>query len=228
MNRREYFIEYDKHVKEASTFYHRHVPKRVARQLSFFFFKKKFTPNSISIISFCLLLVSLIPLLIEVNILHILAFYLISLLSYSLDCMDGVIARLTNSSTQFGAFLDLFFDRLGQLILFIAIFHILSKEENIVYNYSIGISLISFYFYTYTSILRSYKLNSLNGTVKNMKYGFKNFVLLFLYEFIDTGIFYFILSLSLFFNISEYVIIFYGYISVILITGIIIYSYKNS
>jgi len=227
MTYKEFIGEYDKNEKPASTFYHKYVPKKIAKLISFPLYKLGVTPNLISTLSFLFLLISISSLFFVEGVFGVVIFFILSLLSYSLDCVDGVLARITNQSSDFGGFYDLFLDRLGEIILYYFLFlYILTN--NIETNYHlITVSLIIMFYYSIVSILRSFRLKKLDGTMKKTKKNFISLAVRFLYEFIDTGTFYFLLAVSLAFNFIEILILFYGFVSFILILGILFFSYSN-
>ena len=225
MTYKEFIKNYDKYEKPASTFYHKYVPKQIAKLISYPLYKIGITPNLISSFSFFLLLTSIAFLYFKEDSVGIFIFFVLSLLSYSLDCVDGVLARITNKSSDFGGFYDLFLDRLGEAVLYYFLFLHFLTNEIITSYYLISISLMTMFYYRIASILRSFKLKKLDGTMKKTKKSLISLFVAFLYEFIDTGTFYFLLTISLFFNFSEFLVLFYGLISLVLTLGILLFSY---
>lgn len=225
MTYKEFIKNYDKYEKPASTFYHKYVPKQIAKLISYPLYKIGITPNLISSFSFFLLLTSIAFLYFKEDSVGIFIFFVLSLLSYSLDCVDGVLARITNKSSDFGGFYDLFLDRLGEAVLYYFLFLHFLTNEIITSYYLISISLMIMFYYRIVSILRSFKLKKLDGTMKKTKKSLMSLFVAFLYEFIDTGTFYFLLTISFFFNFSEFLVLFYGLISLVLTLGILLFSY---
>ena len=79
------------------------------------------------------------------------------------------------------------------------------------------------------ALLRSHYFKSLDGFMKeSSKDSISKKIVSVVYEFIDTGIFYFILSLSVFFNLIYEVVIFYGLIGFMLVLALYIFLYKKS
>jgi len=227
MTYKEFIKNYDKYEKPASTFYHKYVPKKIAKLISYPLYKIGIAPNLISSFSFFLLLSSIAFLYFNEDSAGIFIFFVLSLLSYSLDCVDGVLARITNKSSDFGGFYDLFLDRLGEAVLYYILFLHFLTNEIITSYYLISISLLVMFYYRIASILRSFKLKKLDGTMKKTKKSLISLFVAFLYEFIDTGTFYFLLTLSLLFNFSEILVIFYGFISFLLTLGVLLFSFSN-
>ena len=212
MTYKEFIKNYDKYEKPASTFYHKYVPKQIAKLISYPLYKIGITPNLISSFSFFLLLTSIAFLYFKEDSVGIFIFFVLSLLSYSLDCVDGVLARITNKLSDFGGFYDLFLDRLGEAVLYYFLFLHFLTNEIITSYYLISISLMIMFYYRIASILRSFKLKKLDGTMKKTKKSLISLFVAFLYEFIDTGTFYFLLTISLLFNFTEILVIFYGFL----------------
>ena len=78
------------------------------------------------------------------------------------------------------------------------------------------------------ALLRSHYFKSLDGFEGKFKRQHIKKIVSVVYEFIDTGIFYFILSLSVFFNLIYEVVIFYGLIGFMLVLALYIFLYKKS
>jgi len=76
--------------------------ERFVKKYLLFIYKKGFTPNRITVISFILLLISLFLFFYK----YLITGGLFMLLSFLFDAIDGSIARITKSATGFGYFLD--------------------------------------------------------------------------------------------------------------------------
>ncbi|MFH1115724.1 MAG: CDP-alcohol phosphatidyltransferase family protein [Pseudomonadota bacterium] len=76
------------------------------------FFKGRpwITPNHITVISFLVALVAAGLILLDMWWCYLLAGILVHA-SYSLDCIDGMVARMNSMTSKWGAFLDLYLDR---------------------------------------------------------------------------------------------------------------------
>ena len=227
MTYREFNVEYDRHEKTASTLYHKYIPKKVAKLLAYPLYISGITPNSISSLSFLFLLLSIGSLYYFGGLLGVLIFFVLSLLSYSLDCVDGVLARITNQSSDFGGFYDLFLDRLGEIVLYYFLFYYVVSTDVAVNYYLISACLVTMFFYSIVSILRSFRLRKLDGTMKSPGSGIVSMSVRFFYEFIDTGTFYFFLAIAIALDLIDVLIMFYGFISFILTFGVLLFSYKN-
>lgn len=107
--------------------------RKISRVFTFYLLKywPKITPNLVSTLSFIL---SIIACLLFVNnnyLLRILGIIILQI-SFALDCSDGEIARIKNSSTKFGAVLDSLFDRIKEILLFLSIsFFAYLQTENL-------------------------------------------------------------------------------------------------
>lgn len=226
MNRKEFYHRYQNFEKPASTFYHKYIPKKFGKLIAYPLYRLNFSPNQLSLLSFLLLIASISCLFLYEGIISHLLFFSISLLSYSLDCIDGVLARIMEKQTKFGAFLDLLLDRTGELILYIAIFIYAYQHLNFIEGILLTVSLSIKYIYGIGSLIRSAKVPELNNVMKNKEGGILKMVVKFFYEFMDTGTFYFFLTI--FFIIDKYELIFlYGGLSFLLLLGMAYIVFRN-
>ena len=102
------------------------------------------TPNQITLSRIILIILSSSFILNDNYFLHLIAAILIIFFSF-LDALDGSLANLKNKFSLLGTWLDPQIDRLGFLILFIAIAYNLSKENEF-YIYLTMYVLVIFYF----------------------------------------------------------------------------------
>jgi archaetidylinositol phosphate synthase len=226
----EYLDIYKLHEKPPSTLFHKVVSKNGAKVFSYAFIKLGITPNVISIISLLLLCIasSIISFGSSSYINLIVAIALLQF-SYIFDCSDGVVARYTGQSSNFGAYLDILLDRIGGVIFSIAIGYYGLIVEGVLYPFAFLFSLTIYYFYQISSTLRPHYFPKLNGRMKELKSKESILVRLvkFVYEFIDTGIYFFIVSVSVLIGLVEPVIYFYGLIALALFSANMLYLYKN-
>ncbi|MBE1298285.1 MAG: hypothetical protein GJ680_00030 [Alteromonadaceae bacterium] len=213
---REHLVEYNRHEKPASTFYHRHFSKNGAKVATYVFLKLGISPNFISLISF--LTVFACSFFIAHS--QYLGLSLVLLqLSYIFDCSDGVVARITGKGSKFGEMVDVSFDRiLGAIFSFSLFIHLvmnysLDPEEYFIY----AILLTSYLSFTFVSTLRGYIFKELKNKAKEKKKGLVINLAFIIYEFIDTGIYYLIISIAVVVGLLDWVVALYGLMALPLI-----------
>jgi phosphatidylglycerophosphate synthase len=113
-------------------------------------------PNAVSVSSFLVLLLACVLLLLldmgnAVN--RIVVAFVVEL-SFMLDCADGQLARMLKKSSPFGAWLDKYLDRIGELAFYTVLgLYTWMKYDRIVF-FVMGLSTgYLFTFYTYISSL---------------------------------------------------------------------------
>lgn len=147
------------------------------------------TPNMISFLSFALLVVSC-GFIIQATPFATLVGGIICWFSWVLDCVDGEVARLRGIASNFGGWLDMVFDRLGDVVLFAAITINLYKNQPTLLVVVIGLfAIISTTLWRHMALATKTAFN-LPLTEKNplKRIGF------------DTATMYLMLSLALIFN----------------------------
>ena len=226
MNRKEFYSIYNVHEKPASTFYHRYVPKKFGKLIAYPLYKLNLSPNLLSLSSFLLLLLSIFNLFYFNGLIGQILFFLVSLISYSLDCIDGVIARISEKQTKFGAFFDLLLDRAGELILYIAVLFYSFNHLNQIEMVLLSFSLFIRYIYGIASLIRAAKVPEMNDTMKRKDPGILKNVVKFFYEFTDTGTFYFFLTICFILSKFSFIII-YGALNTLMLFGMIYIVFKN-
>ena len=217
---KDYTRLYVENEHPPSTIFHKHVSKRLAKILTFIFLKIDISPNKLSLSSFLLVLFSLLGvLIIKDPLLGSFTFLFLSQLSYAIDCSDGVVARITKKTSSFGGFLDLTLDRLSSSFLLVGTLYYLfnnDTEMNLILGSLIG--FLTYQFYSYMSDIRGFTYKALKGYTKTIDdKSFKRVFILFIYEFIDTGTFYFMLFIGFFLQAIPWVMMIYFMLSTILI-----------
>jgi phosphatidylglycerophosphate synthase len=227
----EYYSLYDAHEKPASTLFHKYVSKKIARFITYYFLRFNITPNQMSISSFLLLLIGVILLCNTERTLGTVAFVFLSQLSYAIDCSDGVVARITKTSSSFGGFLDLFMDRISlftlQFGLGVSIFSE-NSNSNLLKLYIVSCFL--YFIYTVVAMMKGFCFPQKKGVMKNniMERSIVTNIVKFLYEFIDTGIMMFLIGIAYFFNLAFYAIIVYGLLGLVLTIGVFYYLINDA
>ena len=186
---------YKKVEKPASTFYHRAISKNGAKLATFVFLKFNVSPNAISLLSFLAVFTSCGFIATSSH----LGWALVLLqFAYICDCSDGVVARITESGSKFGELLDVSLDRiLGTLFAFALYIHLESQYELLLPQALYTACLVSYLSYTLLATLRGYIFPDLKGFTRRATPGLASKLLRVVYEFIDTGIYYLLISVAL-------------------------------
>jgi len=235
LNWGEYLDLYILYEHPPSTLFHKYVSKKIARYITYPFVLFGISPNTLTFVSFILLVGSVVSLnIIDDHLSACLFFLILSQFSYAIDCSDGVVARITNKASKFGGFLDLSLDRLSSNVLMVGLIYYLYANANAnaygyFYIFIVLLGFISHQYYSYLADIRGFMFKDLKGYTKRQtgKSVQKN-IILFMYEFIDTGIFYFLLFLSIFYNLILETFIFYLVISWLLIFANYYVLYQES
>ena len=222
MNFKDYLIEYKKNEHPASTIFHKYVSKNLAKFLVYFSLKVGVTPNKLSILStLCLLLAGYS--LIKLDLFWL--FILLTQISYGLDCSDGVVARITNQKSIFGKFLDIALDRINMLIFYssIILYYLDINSLNVNNLWIIIIGFVLYYLYSLLAMIRGLVYSTKRGQGAKKS----NILIRINYEFIDSGIYMFLMSIFLYFDILHILSLYYISISLLFIFGVFYKSYKD-
>ena len=200
----DFYRVYKHHEKPASTLYHHYVPKKIAIVVGWICYSLKVSPNMMSAISFLLLVTSL-PLLVHGN--YAVAIIL-SQISYSFDCADGVIARMTDKQSSFGGMFDIFLDRVGSVIICLTILYLLTELDTSYPNIMLlGICVFMIEIYQILNLARVAHMPESKNDLKSVK---KRLLYKIPYEFADTGTYLLIIFVGFALDALLYVVIFYG------------------
>lgn len=223
MNYKDYIKLYKKNEHPASTIFHKYVSKNLAKFIVFVSLKFGVSPNSLSLFS-TLSLALAGYFLVSMNSFWL--FILLTQISYGLDCSDGVVARITNQKSIFGKFLDIALDRINMLIFYgsIILYYWETNYLNIDNLCIIIIGFIFYYLYSLLAMIRGlvYLTNRGEGAKKS------NILIRINYEFIDSGIYMFLVAVFLSFNILHILSYYYITISLLFIFGVFYKSYMDS
>jgi len=160
---------------------------------------------------------------------------LLSLLSLQLcfmsDCADGMLARIQNRTSRFGAFLDHLLDTLNHYVVFIGFgiaWTIKSPEAASIGNviiYIVGACLYVFYYEV--SMIRGYEYGHLKGTVEKLGNNWKQKVLRIAYALINRGVHYLLLSIAYILGVIHWVVLLYGILGMALTVAMVVYVYLS-
>ena len=107
--------------------------------------KTPVTPNSLTWFGFLLTVIAGALILKE----NFFAAGLMVLFAGFFDMLDGVLARLINRTTRFGAILDSTLDRLGEAVLLLSLLVIYTQEQSVVGSLLVGITLLGSFLVSY-------------------------------------------------------------------------------
>lgn len=222
-NWKEFLKIYKVNENKASTLFHRHFSKNLAKLLVYLSLKLGLSPNTVSFLSTVTLFIGSILSIKGQNIVYLLIF---SQLSYALDCSDGVIARITMKSSINGKFLDLILDRVNQLIFAwsIILFSIKVKAGDLDLLLVQGLMFSLYFIYSSIAMIRGLVLKTNRGEgikkINNLLYKIP-------YEFIDSGIFMFIITIGSFFNIDYTIAYLYLILNMVMSIGMVTITLKD-
>ena len=165
MKFKEYFQGYKINENPPSTFFHKYVNKNIGCLIGYYLVIFKVNPNLITILSSVILWVSFLTYKIEMGLLGLFYFICFTQISYSLDCVDGVVARILNKKSKFGAFLDLSLDRFNMMLFWVFIYS-LNIDINIYILITCGMLQN---FYCIICIIKEPIYPELKGFVKKQK-----------------------------------------------------------
>ena len=202
----------------------------LAKIITFVLLKLKLTPNFISVLSSASLIIGAVIFMQTSSVVGYILFIILSQFSYILDHCDGAIARIKKTSSKFGALLDVALDRFNVLFLFIAVGMKTFSSADYSYHQILYFCLAAliYNFYQYVSSLQPHYFHELKGYMRNDEdQSIVKKLVKIVYEFIDTGIMYLLIGLSLIFNFQYWLIIFYGFIGAILVSGLFFILYRS-
>jgi phosphatidylglycerophosphate synthase len=227
INISDYYKLYKEYEHPPSTLFHKYISKNLAKVLTYFSLRLNLTPNFLTLLSFILIVIGVILIILDDGSSKSVVFFIIfTQLSYALDCSDGVLARIQKRSSKFGAFFDVTMDRVSLATFYMGVlWHYLyihlSSDSFLI---DLTIMLISMFIYMIYQISTTnliFFFPELKGHMKKKNnWSFKEKIVRVMYQFIDTGIFYFIIGLSMYMNVQVYVVSFYGVLGFILTLGV--------
>ena len=137
---------------------------------------------------------------------------------------DGVVARITNQKSVFGKFLDIALDRINMLIFYssIILYYLETNTLNINNLWIIIIGFVLYYLYSLLAMIRGLVYSTKRGQGAKKS----NILIRINYEFIDSGIYMFLIGVSLYFDVLHILSLYYISISLLFIFGVFYKSYK--
>ncbi len=229
MNRYEYIKLYEKYEKPPSTIFHKYISKKLAKFFTYYFLLLRLTPNALSVLTLFFISFGIFSLNFFENYVGKVIFLVSLQFSYVIDCSDGVVARISKKSSSFGAYLDITLDRINIFLVYLGLgvylnsVHPFTEYTALLYVFS---AIFNFH-YQLMALLRKHYFPSLDGFMKSKKSkSLIRIIVKFIYEFIDTGIFFFILALSVFLDIILEVVVFYGLIGLALSLAMYVFLYN--
>ncbi len=98
--------------------------REVLRPIASLLVKLKVSPNTITVISFIITSLGIIWIILEKPLIAALWFSITS----PMDALDGFVARISNSTSKFGAFLDSTLDRITDGLVFLSLIYTLRVD----------------------------------------------------------------------------------------------------
>ena len=215
-----------------STWYHMTVTFRGSKVITFVAHNIGLSPNLVSIISALFAVTAMGLILWKPNDLGTGLLSLLSLqLCFMSDCADGMLARIQNRTSRFGAFLDHLLDTLNHYVVFIGFgiaWAIKSPEAASIGNviiYIVGACLYIFYYEV--SMIRGYEYGHLKGTVEKLGNSWRQKVLKIAYALINRGVHYLLLSIAYLLGVIHWVVLLYGILGMALTVAMVVYVYLS-
>ena len=202
----------------------------LAKIITFVLLKLKLSPNFISVLSSAFLIVGAVIIMQTTSVFGYILFIILSQFSYILDHCDGAIARIKKTSSKFGALLDVALDRFNVLFLFIAVGMKTFSNADFSYHQIFYFCLagLIYNFYQYVSSLQPHYFQELKGYMRTDEdQSIIKKLVRIVYEFIDTGIMYLLIGLSLIFNFQYWLVLFYGFIGAVFVSGLFLILYRS-
>jgi phosphatidylglycerophosphate synthase len=226
----EYTKEFDSLATPPSTIFHKHISLPISKFIVFSAYKIRLTPNQLTLLSSIFIFVGMVLIFLPYNKVYLGLINMVLLqLGFILDCSDGILARLINQPSKFGAFFDIFLDRLNNFIVFILFGTAWSLQSDLsISTISVLVYVFSasaYILYTIVLLIQRFIFIEAKGTMQ--KYGqtlFERFVKT-PYQLMNMGTHFFILSLAFIFGEIYYAVVLYGILSFMLTVVIIMYLY---
>jgi phosphatidylglycerophosphate synthase len=224
----DYSSLYHQYNKPASTIFHRYVSKKIGKAAGYICLEVGITPNMITTLTLLLVVLSGLIISIKNSNFYILTAFILLQVSYGLDCVDGVIARITKCSSAFGEYFDILIDRFNNIFIFICIGYsdFIDKDKQSLSIYTLCCSMMLLY--SLASTFRKYIFNQ-KVDFKKIRSSSKGFLQIgkIVYEFIDTGTVYFFIFLGLLMDLVLQIFIIYGAVFCIMNVSMTILLYKH-
>ncbi len=216
--------------KPGSTWYQRNIDAPGALIVAFIAHRLGMSPNALTVFSNLCAVAAMAAILWRPDDWRfgLLNLFLLQL-CFIADCADGVLARLQNKSSRFGAFLDNVLDTFNYYIVFIGfgIAWALKSPDEIHFEnvilYITGAALYTCYYHT--SLIRGYLFGDLKGTMVRYGQNWKEKILKIPYELINRGIHYLLLSIAYIFDAIYWMVLFYGILGGSLTMAMVFYVY---
>ena len=213
-----------------STWYHREIELRGAKVVAFVANSIGMSPNVLTLLSTLFAVVGMVVILLRPNdwMAGVLSLLLLQL-CFIADCSDGILARFQNRSSKFGAFLDIFLDRLNNFVVFGGFgvaWAVNSPSSPSLLSVVLFMSAASAYIlYTIAAMQQGFVFPDFKGTMQNYGKSWKEKVLKFPYEFMNMGVHFLLLSLSYLMGLIYPMVIFYGILGGSMTIAMIVYLY---
>lgn len=228
----KYCVAYNIHCKKYTPMvYTYNIITPASKYLIYFYYKLGVRPNLVTIVSLVYMLFALILLEGSSSVQKIFGVVLLQI-AYVNDYADGGLARLYNSSSKFGEYFDLIVDRVTGFIVYGWFYFKIMQLGNNVDDYVVVwgyLSIASILTLSFSMDIKKYIFppKRVLGDIKNRAIKIGGRVL---FNLVDTGIVYLLLSVSYIFDagITHYILLSYGILSFIFLVAIIVLTHSSN
>lgn len=219
---REVFVEIEKGYagKRKGLPFTKYVSLNIAKPFTFLFYTLKISPNSVTVLSLLVALAAVGMLFLQGNaVISGLLFMVLLQLSYALDCSDGQLARLTGRQTLQGAWFDLLMDRIINFAVLTGVLY-WYLERQLFAEMTIFLAVLVLAMFANLLYSHAVSLKGLMFQLQDSETG-SNLLREAVFFPSDTGVFYLVLSATVFFaNYS--LLIYYSIYKLLLLLAVII------
>ena len=150
----EEYIASKRDTEKSNAFFYYLIYRPLSLFITPFFISLKVRPNSITFLTF--LIVLMIPLSVNISNKSYIFVACLGIIYCVLDCVDGTIARNQNISSSFGMYMDSLFGKLYQLTLIFIILLLEYEKSGILNIYHVTICCLSALMFLWGSDSRAY------------------------------------------------------------------------
>jgi len=231
MNWKEYKAVYNAKIRKVPVhatlmgeFYNRYV----SIYMTFVMFKAKLSANFVTVLSFLSLIIGMVVINTGRGIIIYLIHIVLLQLSAVIDIVDGQIARLNNTSSKYGKFLDLALDRVNLFALYIGYGLALFRDGDLdspgkVLLFTFG--SLAYIYYCELGLVRSIVYSDLSGTMQNLRGDWRSLFMKIPYQFIHLNVVLFIYSIGYSLSWGYATIVIYGIFAAIMCVAQITYIF---
>lgn len=218
--------EYNQLFKMRTTFFNSHVTRLISFPFYLILHNFDIHPNIISLLSLLSTTIGVGLFYVEQGIWGALLLQV----GFGFDCLDGIFARKYGRGSKFGQFLDLFLDRISNIVIYVGLLgsliylHKVELTTITMFAFLIGFSL--FLIFVNTAQLRGLVFSASSSESSSMS--LKRFILLLPYQLLDNGMFLLLISVAVLLDIFVPFVFWYGLFQIPFIVVLVFLSYRES